>query len=163
MKFLDENGRVGGKISIIDIIVIVLCLLVVCSIFVKYNHDDTRAAKVESKTITYTVKIRGIREGTVNAMKKGDELYESLDENVMGTIADIKVEPAVLKMNMNNGTWVDAPLENRYDVELTMETEAELNDGHVYVNRVNELNVNASITLLSRYVQFTGLITGINL
>ena len=110
MKLIDENGRIGGKISIIDIIVIALCLLVVLAVFVKYNNDDTRAAKVESKTITYTVKIRGIREGTVNAMKKGDELYESLDENVMGTIADIKVEPAVLKMNMNNGTWADAPL-----------------------------------------------------
>ena len=161
MKIMDENGRIGGKISIVDIIVILLCILVVCAIFVKYNNDDTRAANVDSKTITYTVKIRGLREGTVNAMKKGDELRENLDDNVMGKIEDIKVEPATLKMNLNNGTWIDAPLENRYDVELTLKTKADLSGGHIYVNRVHELNVNASITLLSKYVQFTGLITGI--
>ena len=80
----------------------------------------------------------------------------------MGKVVDVKVEPATLKMNLNNGTWIDAPLENRYDLVLTMKKKAEFNDGHIYINRVYELNVNSTITLLSKYVQFTGQITGIN-
>ena len=162
MKILDENGRIGGKISIIDIIVIAVCILVVFSIYVKFNNDDTRAANMDAKTITYTVKIKGIRQGTVDAVRKGDILRENIDDNPLGKIEEIKVEPATQKMNLNNGTWVDAPVEDRYDVILTMKTKAEINDGHIYINRVYELNVNATITFLSKYVQFTGTITGIN-
>ena len=162
MKILDENGRIGGKISIIDIIVILLCILVVFSIYVKYNNDDTRAAKMNEKEITYTVKIKSIRQGTVDAIKKGDIIRENIDQNPIGKVVDVKVEPATLKMNLNDGTWIDAPLENRYDLVLTMKKKAEFNDGHIYINRVYELNVNSTITLLSKYVQFTGQITGIN-
>ena len=162
MKILDENGRIGGKISIIDVIVIAVCILVVCSIFVKFNNDDTRAAKMNEKTITYTVKIKSIRQGTVDAIRKGDIFRENIDQNPMGKVTDIKVEPATLKMTMNNGTWIDAPLENRYDMVLTLEKKADINDGHIYINRVYELNVNSAVTLLSKYVQFTGTITGIN-
>lgn len=162
MKILDENGRVGGKISIVDIIVILICLLVVFSIFVKFSNDDIRASKMDTKTVTYTVKIKGIRQGTVDAIHKGDVMHESLDKNPLGEVIDIKIEPATMKMNLNNGTWVNAPLENRYDVVLTLKKNAELHDGHVYVNRVYELNVNSTVTLMSKYVQFTGTITGIN-
>lgn len=162
MKILDENGRIGGKISIIDVIVILICLLVVFSVFVKFNNDDTRAASKDAKTITYTVKIKSIRQGTVDAIKKGDVLRENIDKNPMGKVEAIQVEPATLKMNLNNGTWIDAPLEDRYDVILTMKKKADLNDGHVYINRIYELNVNSTITLLSKYAQFTGTITGIN-
>ena len=65
-------------------------------------------------------------------------------------------------ISLDDGTWIEAPVEDRYDIVMTMETDAELTDGHVYVIRVDELNVNSTITLLSKYVQFTGTITGIN-
>ena len=162
MKIIDENGRIGGKISIVDIIVIILCLLVVCAFYVKYNNDDTRAANVETKKITYTVKIAGIREGTVKSIREGDTFIDNINKDPMGKVVRIEKEQATMLISLDDGTWIEAPVEDRYDIVMTMETDAELTDGHVYVNRVDELNVNSSITLLSKYVQFTGTITGIN-
>lgn len=162
MKILDENGRIGGKISIVDVIVILLCLLMVLAVFVKFSDQDTRAKNIEAKDITYTVSIERIRQGTVDSFRKGDIFFENASKEEFGKAVKVEVKPATSLMEMNDGSMIEAPIEDRYDVILTLKTKAELNKGHVYINHINELNVNSSISLLSKYVQFTGTITGIN-
>lgn len=162
MKILDENGRIGGKISIVDVIVVLLCLLMVIAVVLKYSDNDTRKKSMEAKEITYTVRIERIRQCSVDSVRKGDHFVESVNKNDVGEVVGIDVQPATSLMEIDDGSMVDAPIQDRYDMVLTLKTNAEIHGGHVYLNHTDELSVNGSLTLLSKYIHFTGQVTGIN-
>ncbi len=44
-KFIDEKGRIFGKISIIDIIVIILAIILVCAVFVRTSQNKSASEK----------------------------------------------------------------------------------------------------------------------
>lgn len=162
MKFIDKEGRIGGKISVIDIIVIVLCILVVFAVYAKFHQGGTKASDMEVQHITYTVKVEGIRQSSVESFKEGDALYLQQNGDTIGTITKCDPQQAQTKISKDDGTWATGTVEDRYDLYLTVETDATENGGHVYANRVDELNVNSEIKMCTKYVEFTGVITELN-
>ena len=57
MKFIDEKGRLFGKINLIDLLVIVLLLAVVCAVLWKtVGKRASEAANTQSLRASYTVR-----------------------------------------------------------------------------------------------------------
>lgn len=162
MKFIDKEGRIGGKISVIDIIVIIICIVVVFAVFAKFHQGHTDASDMESKKITYTVEIQSIRQSSVDSFKTGDWLYLDSNGDAIGQITACDVKPAETAFSTDDGRWINGAVEGKYDLYLTVKADATENDGHVYVNRIDELNVNSDIKMCTKYVEFTGTITELN-
>ena len=68
---MDKNGKLGGKISIIDVMAIVLVVLVAAGIGVRYKSRITGSVK-SHETFEYVIRVSSIRDYTVNALKKPD-------------------------------------------------------------------------------------------
>lgn len=162
MKIIDKDGRIGGKISVIDIIVILICVLVVIAVGVKFGGGNVNDSQTDLQDITYTVKVPGIRQGSVDSFKVGDQLYIFQNGDAIGEITGLKSEPAKAQIMTDDGEWVEGPVEDRFDLYLTVKGKAAENGGHVYANRVDELNVNSDIKMATKYVEFTGTITELN-
>ncbi len=160
MKWIDENGRIGGKISVIDIIVIVIVLALVCAVAVK-SGGNQEIKKAATDSYTYTVNLKGVRQGTADAFKEKDALYLLENGHVAGEIIGVEVSPAVAVVRDNTGQLSEGIVQKRYDVVLTVHADGQIVNDRYYVNRTDELSVNSAIGFSTKYVEFTGTITEI--
>ena len=60
---IDKNGRLFGKISIVDIIVIVAAVLVFAGVYVRFSGNQGKAV-VQNDTFYYTMEIENVRKTT---------------------------------------------------------------------------------------------------
>ena len=66
---MDKNGKIGGKVSIIDILVVVLVVAVIVGIVARYGSSVTGAVK-SNKQFEYVLKVERVRQYTVDALRK---------------------------------------------------------------------------------------------
>jgi len=162
-KIIDEHGRVFGKISIIDFLVVLVVLLIGAGLYVRYNILEMTSVSTETGTITYRVVINGIREYTVNALKTGDALYDRNNSGgySIGTITDIAVSDAKKASQKLDGTVVLGDYEGRYDVTLTVTAKGAQSGGRYLVNKTYELNANSMRLFFTKFCSFEATITEI--
>ena len=75
-KIIDEHGRVFGKVSVIDFLVVLIVLVLGAALYVKYNVLEATSVAGKTDTIAYAITIYGAREYTANGIRIGDAIYE---------------------------------------------------------------------------------------
>ncbi len=160
MKWIDENGRIGGKISVIDVIIIAIVLALVCAVAAK-SSGNQEIKKAATDSYTYTVELKGVRQGTADAFKEKDVLYLLENGHVAGDITKVEVSPATAVVRDNTGKLSEGPVQKRFDVTLTVHADGQIINDRYYVNRTDELSINSAIGFGTKYVEFTGTVTEI--
>jgi hypothetical protein len=162
-KLIDENGRLMGKISVIDIIVIVVVLIGIAALYARYGVLKTTSASAGSTPINYTLTVYGVREYTRDSIKPGDILFDKNGGggNTIGTVTNVSWSDAKKVSEKLDGTIVMGNYENRYDVVITVAATGTVSNGRYLVSRTYELNINSIRTFYTKYCTFEGTITGI--
>jgi hypothetical protein len=156
-KIIDKQGRLFGKISVIDVIVIVIVLLLGAALYVKFNVLEITSSTGELEPITYVIKVSGVREYTLNNLEIGDILFDEDNDsgNSVGTITDIEAEQAMAASELTDGTYVMAEIENCYDITLTIEASGLVSSGRYFVNKNYEVNANSKRTFYTKNATFS--------
>ncbi len=130
-----KNGKLFGKINLFDLLVILLVFVLIFAIGMKFSsNEETVTNTVDA---TYELKIESVRDVTVNAFHKGDNVYHFDTNQIIGTIENIESVAATDPMNTLDGKAIEAPLENRYDVIITVKTTAVRHEtGNLMVGKV---------------------------
>lgn len=76
---MDKNGKIGGKVSIIDILVVVLVVAVIVGIVARYGSSVTGAVK-SNKQFEYVLKVESVRQYTVDALEKKGKVTDKKSE-----------------------------------------------------------------------------------
>lgn len=162
-KIIDEHGRVFGKISIIDVLVIVIVIMIGTGLYVKYNVLDITSKSAGTTTITYTANIYGVRDFTVNAIKVGDMLYDKNNSGgyTIGTITGVQVSAAKKTAETLDGKLVLGNYIGYDDVTITVASNGVTSEGRYLVNKTYELNANSIRTFYTKYCSFDATITEI--
>lgn len=162
-KLIDEHGRLWGKISILDIFVIILAVLLLSGLYVKYGVMNTTSKAAGTTAIAYTVKISGIREFSASALKEGDLLYDKNNSGgyAVGTITGIEKTDAKKLSETADGKLVLGNYPGYYDVVLTITANGTRTEGRYLVNKTYELNANSVRTYNTKYCSFEGTLTEI--
>lgn len=87
---IDENGKLFRKVSIIDILIVLVILLCIAGAVIRFSGllGDNGSTPVQ---IEYVLRVRQIRDESVNAIMKKGELYSSLsDEAYLGTVTNVE-------------------------------------------------------------------------
>lgn len=136
--FIDEKGRLFGKVSIIDILVVVLIVLGAFGIGFAYKQIKANDILTENKslfgqqtdldTLVVTMRLEEVREVTVSALKIGDEVFAADTGKYLGEISEVKTEPATRIGADINGNAFEAELPERVDAILTVEVPGKLTD-----------------------------------
>jgi hypothetical protein len=163
-KIIDEHGRVFGKVSVIDFLVILIVLVLGAALYVKYNVLEVTSVASKMDSFTYTVTIYGARDYSVNAFKPGDVLYDKNGSggNTIGTISDVKSSEAKKASELVDGTLVMGNVEGRYDITLTVQASGSVSGGRYLVNKTYEVNANSQRSFYTKYCSFDGTITEIS-
>lgn len=71
-KLVDEKGRLFGKVSLIDIFVILFALVLAVAVYLRFFTNETTSLRGENDTFTYTLRVNGVRSWTVDGFREGD-------------------------------------------------------------------------------------------
>ena len=162
MKVMDHNGRLFGKISIIDVLVLAVVVVLAAALYFKSNQTHT-GTSVTNSTITYQVLASGVRSFVADAVREGDCLYDQdrSSGGTLGKITAIEVLPGSRMAELNDGSVDTVPMEDGVNLLLTIQGSGILSEGRYLLNRVYDLGVNSSRNFYTPYAQFTGVVTSI--
>ena len=159
MKFLDENGRLFGRISIVDVLAI---LVVVFAAVAMFTSQTRTAAPEEEEFITFQIEVRGVDAYLTDAVLVGDSLYDdgySSGGRGIGEITDVQVvrDPGTqLSAALMDGTLSYLEAEDTVDLLITVKGRGTRNDRNYTLNRVYALGLNANRVFYTKQVKFTG-------
>jgi hypothetical protein len=115
-RFLDERGRIFGKVNVVDILVLLVIIAVV--VFAVVRFTGASSASVPLK-VTYTVE--AVRQATVDALQESVELNGTVTDEggtVLGKAVDIVVRPTQMEYPTLGGRpeAFDSPIFNDVDI-----------------------------------------------
>ncbi len=157
---LDKNGKIGGKISIIDIAVILLVIVVAAGIAVRYGSSVTEAVESD-KVFEYVVRVSSVRDYTVNALEKKGKITDKKSEQDLGEITDVRVEDARFQSTTASGDVVETTLPDRYTCYVTIQARGKESDDSYIMHDTTELSVGRSVDIFSKYVRTSGEIVSV--
>jgi len=160
-KFIDENGRFFGKVSFIDIIVLLVVAAVVLTFLLKPEVVTTSTGSTDTVPVEYTLMLKDVRASIADTFAAGDTVYT--DGGVaIGKIVSTSSTEAKIKSPLLDGTYVDAIVESKVDAYITIVADCSHSNGRYYANRTFELFVNQNGKYLTKYVAFPAIMGEIN-
>jgi len=119
---LNEKGKLFGKISIVDIGVLLLIIALLCGGYYKFFMVDKNNNAAKFDTLEYTVVLsEGVRQQSVDAIEIGAAVYDVKTDTPMGKIVSKEVIPAIEQLTKADGTVVLAEKPERFNVRITIQ------------------------------------------
>ncbi|MCI9156087.1 MAG: DUF4330 domain-containing protein [Lawsonibacter sp.] len=165
MKLLDQNGRLFGTISVIDLLVVAVVIVMAAALQFKSEQTLT-GTSVQEEPITFEIEVYGVRRYVAEAIREEDQLYDmnyASGSRSLGEITRVQVtsDPGTVVTSLNDGTVAPIEAEDTVNLLLTVEGTGLVSGNSRTLNRVYDLGINASRNFYTRMVQFTGTISNI--
>lgn len=163
MKIIDRNGRLFGKISVIDVIVLLVVAVMAVALYLKTNTMTHTSTALPDDTITYQVMAYGVPSYVEGLIREGDRMFDE-DNGTVGSLGEvIAVEyfPGARPATFADGTAGMAPVENGVNVLLTIQGKGLISGDSYALNRIYNLGVNSARNFCTEYVRFTGTVVSI--
>lgn len=157
---IDKNGKLFGKINIIDLLVILL--IIGAGVGFGMRFFSSAAEDVRSKTkLTYVVEIGGLRIYSIDALQKKGVVLNSKTKDVIGEITDVSAEVAKTQVSKADGTIDFAENPDKYTVKITISADGRETDRSYFVGENMEVSVGASVGLSTKYISTSGKIVSV--
>lgn len=165
-KIIDQDGRLFGRMSIIDLVAILLVILLGIGVYMKQtkvDYSDILDFSGDKFTVTYQLSVKGFTNDFLPELQVGDELFDrdQATNGSIGEIISIEVTPALSTVYLPDGSVAQATQELYSDLIITVEAEATIEKGSYYFNDVYVLGINASRNFYTPYVSFTAAVVSI--
>jgi hypothetical protein len=137
MKLINKKGMVFEKISIVDIMII---LVIIAIGFYAITYLSTKDVNTISRqTIQYTFETEDVNENFAKQLKLEGNLYNSSRNYYVGKLISYEVFPyETIVPDLQNGVFIKNTIEGRFIVRMTIEASA---DQDAYNIRVNQENI----------------------
>lgn len=150
---IDNSGRIKGKVSIIDIILVVI-LAVLAVGFVRTHLSERIQGVVAPQTpIELVVTGDGLRRMIVDTVDVGDVLFRNHDRQPLGTVTSIEITPSFDHFHHSDGTATLALSEGRYTIRITMDAVGTVRENVGYfINGMDHVAPGSEVALVSNRV-----------
>lgn len=155
---LDEKGKLFGRISIIDIGVLLLIIALLGGVYYRFFTVDRNHNAAKFDTLEYKILVRAVRQQTVDAIETGAEIYDVKTDASMGKIINKEVLPATEQLTKADGTMVIAEKPERFNVVVTIqvpgvETEYGFRaNGRIDLNRESQMVLDTRMLMVETKV-----------
>lgn len=161
MKIIDENGKLFGKISVIDL-AFIICLIVLVIFALLKTGINKAEIFVPKEEYLATYKVTGASESTVKSLSLNDKVYSDNDNSYIGTIEKIDVVPAELLTKTTDGKMIYCKSPNKYDIILTISHKGHKDSQKgLVISKGYNIQANLQRTIYTRYVSFASTVIDI--
>lgn len=130
-RFLDERGRIFGKVNIVDVVVLVVIVAIVVFAAVRLSGDDDVA--------TVPVKVTFVEVDVDNARVAGLSAQGTIRDaagNVIGELEAVSAAPTVEELLTSDGQYKAFPSTIKSDVTFVVLGEGTVSDSTVHVGKL---------------------------
>ena len=153
---LDKQGKLFGKISIIDIGLILIILA--AGVFVGLKFVAPQNTEVKHLEINYVVKVSNIKETSAKYIKPGEVLVDG-DGVAMGTIMEgVKTEPTLGLQFSQEGEAFTLPVPERTDVYVPIKADAIKNENGIFLDGKVSLLIGTERFFRASDIDFIGTV-----
>jgi hypothetical protein len=149
---LDEKGRLFGRISIIDIGVLLLIIALIGGVYYKFFFVDKNQNAAKFDTLEYKILVEEVRQATVDAIEIGANIYDVKTDTPMGKIVSKEVLPATDQLTKADGTMVIAEKPGKFNVLVTIQVPGNETRHYYRANGRIDLNRESQQVLDTRMV-----------
>ncbi|MCL2462374.1 MAG: DUF4330 domain-containing protein [Defluviitaleaceae bacterium] len=136
---MDRKFRLFGKISILDIILVILLVIFVVLAY-QFSAPQTVSAKAGDKQITYVVEIQKRKLDFADQIKVGAKLYDSIKGYYIGDITDVSTKPYTEDTyDTVDGKIVRPDIPGYYFIYVTVQAQAQVTDKDTLVGQYEVL------------------------
>ncbi len=157
---VNEQGKLFGKVSIVDIAVVVCIVLFAAAIGVRFVLPSRMNSN--SGKYTYTATVKNIRPESVTAIKNDiGKMWYDEKGNEVGVLKSAEEKPHVADITKNDGTVVLAEMPGKYTMELRFEATALKGTSSVLLGGKREVSNGSSVLANSESIAVTYTISNI--
>ena len=157
MKAVDNNGKLFGKVNLVDVGIVLLLVLAVAAVGAKIAKEKVLGK--ESAVIRYTLLAEGVRRQSVDAINKSyEKVVDAENEDELGKIVDVKVEKAKKLVELPDGTFKESEYPDKFDLYVTVETNGTVSKNGYFTDSGKKLLYGDTIGINNGYSQMFGMI-----
>ena len=153
---MDKNGKIFGKINIIDLLAVLTVIIAVIGISVRFT--SIAAENVKKKTdFSYVIEIEDVRIYTVNALEKMG-IATDKQGNVIGEITGVQYGEMEKQTVLDNGKSKKVFVPGKYTARVTLDATGKEAESGYFVGENTELSAGSSITMYTKHANCSGKI-----
>lgn len=155
MKLLDDNGKLFGKINMIDFGIVLMVIVIAFAAYLKFGVLDQTGVSTELEPVRYTIELKNVRSEYLENIQIGDTIYDTGGTEI-GTITNVSSTDYEKALEMLDGTIIIAAVPDRYTTLVEVEAETVIKDGRYLVYKTYELGTGVSRIFNTKYIQLSG-------
>ena len=152
---IDNQGRIKGRISIIDILIVLAIVGMVAGIM--YRRAAPHIADILSPEEEFVIVFEVNRIRSIIAhdtVQVGHMLFRQHERQALGRIIDVEHLTAIDIMQRRDGTAILAEMEGRYSLRITIEATGSVTTSGYLINGNTHLAPGTDIVLINSRVVF---------
>lgn len=138
---LDSKGKLFGKVSIIDILIVLVIVGGIGGLVYKMNKSHVATVFTKADKVQITFYTEKISENAVKAVKVGDKVKDKLANTVLGTVTNKEIGDSIDFNANSEGKTVKSTRPGYVSVKVTTEVKGVLSDMGITIG-TNDYYVN---------------------
>jgi len=149
-----SNGKLFGKISVIDVILIAAIIILAIGFIFTRTSDRIQQVIGANTPLEVVIQGEGVRQFIVDAIAEGDIMFRYHDRQPLGTVTRVDISPAMEYFHKPDGTVILAEMEERFTIQIVLASVGSIRDQIGYfVNGNDHIAPGSEIALVSNRVR----------
>ncbi len=144
---IDSKGKLFGKVSIIDLIIIIVVVGILAGVAYKFTKSDTPTFLAKQDTLKVVFYVEEALDETAKAINKGNVVREFVQNASFGSILDISIDKSVIYAADAEGNYNRSTKEGYSSLKLTMEAKGIYKENETTTIDGSEFFIGSYITL----------------
>ena len=129
---IDKNGRIGGKVNVIDLFIVLVLIAGICMAVVRRSHREN--VTVTHETVYITFNSTEIRNFVADKLVTGGIAYDASENNYLGVITDVEFGEPYEYVSDDKKDTVAIRRPDSVSTTFTTKTEGDMDGNGVVIN-----------------------------
>ena len=134
---MDEKGRLFGKVSIVDLLIILVVITAAAGIGYKFTRSKTVSPFIKTDSIQVRFYVEDAPSYAIDNVKIGDPVKESIQNTGLGHVTDIQKGKSIFWSTDSSGRLVSSSREGYASVVVTMKANGFFGKNGVTINNTD--------------------------
>jgi len=149
MGIVDKQGRLFGKVSIIDIVILLAAVVLVAGYFYNRTAGHVRQIIMPDTQMEVTFLVEGVRAFSLDAVQEGDTFFRQHERIPLGNVVRIETSPAYDIIIREDGTAALAEVDGRYNMYITLAVVGSVTDTGYFINGTLQVSHGGRLSIQS--------------
>ena len=153
---IDNLGRIKGRVSIVDIIIVLAVLGIIAGFVFRQATPHFEELRSPDEEFYVTFEVNRLRSSLIadDTIVVGDYIFRQHHRQPLGRIVEVERMPATEVMQRSDGTALLAEMEERYMLHITIRATGTISESGFSANGNDVMSPGADIMLINHRVFF---------